>query len=655
VRWRATTKRLEGRTGRPRREIASRPEKCPRGHDGTITLWGRREWTTAPFRRQRFRCVPADGSDPHTFSVARRPASDAHEAGLECLTCDIKPGLAEGPLSPPDYFHTGVEIAHLLQLVSQGMSLRKASTTVRLEAHRYVEDTSGARFASEEFALAARYLDVFGPLIDEQLAPKAWPKILILDSKPLNLRAVGYEEFDKTWNPQERGAAIFVAMGSDRPGGKFVPWRIGLAPDETAHSWREFLKQLPDMGDGPEWIVADGAKAIAAAVVSHWPNATFYSCEFHLRKAMCDAAKSDAIWTEDPKHKEVFEQALWDLPRWAAIRRLATAKNAANLMNWIQDNDAHVRQQIALHRDNREHPRSNATAERVLDWIDTKFEYRRRRGLRNAKRLQLVLDLIRTYHAGQADLATLAAIVKPKLRVLGPDDRLPWKHLHDPKSDPSSIAELIAEAHYRSIGANTAYMGAAKIRSILANIAAQTAELVALGRPPIVATITPGKKIPSVKVKGLMLERDFPLIARDWDTAANDRPLATIEAGSGYEAHWKCHKCGHTWEVEVSQRTMRQTRCRRCYTERADGRNSLAAVHPDLIPEWDDEANKPLRPTRIKATYDKAVFWKCRDDPTHPSYKMSVATRRKKPVGCPICRQRKPARTQVTGSDTEAA
>ena len=36
------------------------------------------------------------------------------------------------------------------------------------------------------------------------------------------------------------------------------------------------------------------------------------------------------------------------------------------------------------------------------------------------------------------------------------------------------------------------------------------------------------------------------------------------------------------------------------------GKNSLAALHPHLVREWDATANAPLRPDRIKATYDKA-------------------------------------------------
>jgi hypothetical protein len=57
----------------------------------------------------------------------------------------------------------------------------------------------------------------------------------------------------------------------------------------------------------------------------------------------------------------------------------------------------------------------------------------------------------------------------------------------------------------------------------------------------------------------------------------------------------------------VAQRAVRQTRYQRCSTERADGLNALASVRPDLAREWDRAANAPVRPDRIKATYDKAA------------------------------------------------
>lgn len=415
------------RMGRPRLAIPNRPTICSKGHRGDITLWGRRDWTTAPFRRQRFRCIPPDGSDRHTFSLGRRRTTDHHPAGEDCVTCDIKPGVAEGPISPPDYFHTATEIAHLLQLVAQGMSLRRASRTVRLEAHRYWEDVHGMRHASPQHTLAARYLDLFGTAIDKVLAPATCPRILILDSKPLNLRAYGAEDFDPFWNPEERGGAVLIAVGGDKPGERLMPWRIGLAPDETGRSWTDFLNEIDPDGAGPDWVVADGAGAIANAVALRWPNATFYACEFHLGRVLKEAARSDGIDPDFAKHAEIFRKALWSNHDWDAFRAFAVSKSAPVLQGWCQTNDALVRQQVAFHRQFYGFPRSNAAAERILDWIDKRFGRRRRYSLRNAARLQLVLSLVRAFHAGQADVAVFAAVVKATMRELSPDDRFAWR------------------------------------------------------------------------------------------------------------------------------------------------------------------------------------------------------------------------------------
>ena len=628
------------RIGRPRLEMPNRPTACSKGHRGEITLWGRREWTAAPYGRQRFRCVPSDGSPTHTFSLGRRRSTGHHPAGEDCVTCDIKPGVAQGPISPADFLHTATEIAHLLQLVAQGMSLRRASRTVRLEAHRYFEDAHGMRHASREYALAARYLDLFGTAIDKALAPTRCPQILILDSKPLNLRAYGAEDFDPLWNREERGGAVLIAVGGDDPGKRLMPWRIGLAPDETGRSWIDFLDEIDPDGPGPDWVVADGAGAIANAVALRWPNATFYSCEFHVGRALKEAARSDGIDPEFAKHAVMFRKALWSNHDWDAFRAFAASKPAPVLQGWCRANDAFVRHQVALHKQFFGFPRSNAAAERILDWIDKRFGRRRRYSLRNAARLQLVLALVRAFHAGQADLATFAAVVKATMRDLDPDARFAWTARYDPRDRLCSIGQLIVDAHDRAAKGTATYMAAAKARSVIANVAMQNEALADIGAPPMEATIAPGRATASVKVMGKMLFADFPLIARDWDPAANDRALASIKAGADYPAHWKCHRCAYEWVAPVNRRTMRQTRCERCSTERADGKNSLAALHPTLVREWDVERNGALRPDRIKATYDKAVGWVCADDPEHPPYRMSPFTRAKRPIGCSLCVRR---------------
>jgi len=634
-----TASTINGRTGRPRLVVANRPTECSKEHRGSITLWGRRDWMSAPYRRQRFRCVPDDGSGPHTFSLGRRRPSDAHGAGEECLTCDVKPGVAQGPISPPDHLHTAVEIATLLQLVAQGMSLRRASRTIRLEAHRYVEDAHGMRHASRQHTLAARYLDLFGTAIDKALAPTKCPRILILDSKPLNLRAYGADDLDPAWNREERGGAVLIAVGGDDPKQAMMPWRIGLAPDETGRSWIDFLDEIDPDGPGPEWVVADGAGAIANAVARRWPNANFYSCEFHLGRLVREHARNDGINPDDPANADLFRKAQWSNHDWDALRAFAVARQAVALDGWCATNDALIRQQVGLHRQFFGFPRSNAAAERILDWIDAHFGKRRRYSLRNAARLQLVLALVRAHHAGQADLPTFAGIIKATMRDLRPDQHFAWTARHDPHDRLCSIGQIIVDAHDRAVKGKATYDAAAKARSVIANVAALNQSLAEIGLPPMEATVSPGRTTALVKVKGRMLT-EFPLVLRDWDSVANSRLASSVKAGSGYKAKWKCHRCGHTWEAPVAQRTVRQTRCQRCSTERADGLNALASVRPDLVREWDATANAPLRPDRIKATYDKAVRWICPDDPEHPGYKMSPFTRAKLPVGCPLCRRK---------------
>jgi len=199
---------------------------------------------------------------------------------------------------------------------------------------------------------------------------------------------------------------------------------------------------------------------------------------------------------------------------------------------------------------------------------------------------------VRAHHAGQADLTTFAAIVKREMRDLPPTFRFAWTALHDPSTRISSIAEIIVDAHDRATRGTATYMAAAKARSVIANVAAQNGQLAVLGHPALAATVSPGRKTASVKVKGKMLERDFPLIARDWDPAANSRLLATVAAGAGFDAHWKCHRCAYEWVAQVAQR--RQVRLPRLDAQPCarlgevpqrgvDGRQGLRVFQPGVV------------------------------------------------------------------------
>ncbi len=587
-------------------------------------------------------CLPADGGRRHTFSINRRQAHGSHPHGETCPSCDVKPGLAQGPIALTDFFHTANEIGQLLALVGRGTSLRKASQLVRYDAQRFFTDTHGHRWASREFALAARYLDQFADLIDTELAPKSWPKILVLDSKPLLLYPYDADEFGEQWDPNDRAGAILVAAGGDDPRRQMKAWRIGLAGDETRQSWLDFLSQLP--GD-VEWVVADGAKAIEPAVRERWPNARFFSCEFHLGRALRSWAESDGWHAEHPAIKTLLAQALWSVADWDALRAFAEHNQAESILRWMDGNELRLRRQLA-HRQRpfHRHPRSNSEAEYVINSIDRKLTRRRRFRLRNARRLQMILNLMRADFAGQGGAVEYAAMVKRHLERLDWRFDPDWNVNQDDSKQLRSLSRVLLDSRKHRQQASAIYMADAKMRSVLLRIQEDNAIRASLGYPPLEFEIKPGQRTVSVTVAGMMLS-DFPEITRDWDHAKNTLDPLALRAGSDAVAHWKCHRCRHEWTAEIGQRTKRRTRCKACATNWATDATSVAALRPDLALEWDRAANGTRVPEKIKATSGRAVVWRCRDFPTdHPPYRMSPKTRGKRPIGCRICRKMRQSR-----------
>jgi hypothetical protein len=545
--------------------------------------------------------------------------------------------VAQGPIALADFFHTANEVGQLLALIGRGTSLRKAAQLVRFDAQRYITDRFGFRHASREFALAARYLDQFGDLIDAELAPKEWPKILILDSKPLKLFPYDADEFGEDWDTNDRAGAILVAVGGDEPNRPTKAWRIGLAGDETRYAWFDFLSELP--GD-VEWVVADGAKAIEPAVRQRWPKARFFSCEYHLGKALKAWAEMDGWHKEHPAIKALLESALWSDADWDALRAFAEANNAANILHWMDGNDLRVRRQLGYrHRPFGRHPRSNSPAEYVINSIDRKLSRRRRFRFRNARRLQMILNLMRADFAGQAGAVEYATLVKRQLERLNWQFDPDWTANEDDSTQLRSLSRLLLETRKHRQAEVTAYMADAKLRSVLGRIAQDNLERASFGYPPLEFEIKPGQRTVSVTVAGMMLS-DFPEITRDWHHAKNTLNPLALTAGCDKVVQWKCHRCGHEWLAEVGQRTKRRTRCSACSTAWAISTNSLAAQRPDLAAEWDGAANLPRTPERLKVTSEIVVIWRCLRFPAdHPTYRMSPRARVKKPIGCSICRK----------------
>ena len=154
---------------------------------------------------------------------------------------------------------------------------------------------------------------------------------------------------------------------------------------------------------------------------------------------------------------------------------MATTLQAAQVLAWIGQRDALVRQQIAARRTHRGYPRGgNGPAESLLQrmegWIDA-----RRFNFRNARRLGLLLALMRAELAGDADAIRYARLIKDAVEAAAGRPSIAWAAHQDPRSEPCSLSTLLVAARQRAAAAETSYMTDAKARSVLGIVAAGNA------------------------------------------------------------------------------------------------------------------------------------------------------------------------------------
>lgn len=613
---------------------------CSRGHGGRVASHGFRARRDGRFLRRRFRCLPDDGSPSHTFTVERRTPTHLHDDGVACPHCDRPADRTSGtPIRPSSTFAV-LDVATLLAQLGEGASLRDASRRRRLESGIRIP---GVR-PSRQNALAADYLDVLGPVVAKAVRPEKWPRFLILDSMPLKLRVRDPEAIALGVPYGTEGGAVLVASGKDDPALAAQPWLARYSGSESAPAWFDFLSTNCVGSPPPDWIVADGAKAISAAVAAIWPTTQVYPCEYHLRENVRQAAMADGLLVV-PAVAAAIDTCLWSEAHWDRLRVVVAAHPPlGHLWNWMTLNDALCRGLEAIKRRfPAGAPRGNGPAEWACRGIDERLD-ERKRNFRNAARLDTVIGLMCADLAGVGGVSAYARILRTELAKSGWALPAGWESAHDKASGPSSVAKSIVDAMAATKAGITASMPAAQSRSVNAKAAAINAS-VGSSKAPLVPTRSAGVATASVKVRGKLVS-DFPHLVAEWDPA-NSKTPQTTKAGSSDAAKWICSTCGYRWETPVYSRTTRLTGCRVCRRKWCLPHESLTALRPDLLPEWDAAGNGTRTPDRTKADWRETVVWKCATYPDlHPPYTMSPRTRAAKPIGCPICRQTARARSK---------
>lgn len=131
------------------------------------------------------------------------------------------------------------------------------------------------------------------------------------------------------------------------------------------------------------------------------------------------------------------------------------------------------------------------------------------------------------------------------------------------------------------------------------------------------------------------LETLSPLVARELDPEKSGFTAAEVTNSAHRRAWWRCSE-GHSYDMPVSSRTGQGQRCPYCSGKRnLPGVTSLAALHPELLSEWDYERNT-VDPDHVRPGSNTPVHWVCAKAPHHkwlarPLHRVGVRS------GCPFC------------------
>jgi hypothetical protein len=413
---------------------------CPDPAHAGFRVWRDGFRGKAPARRQRFRCVnPADRSDWHRFTPAVLRAA-AHEH--RCLDCQQFVPPNAGPVVPGGYHYLSKVIAATMAAVANGRTYSEASQAARLALdHAAGRASAHGTDYSAHGQLAADWTEVFTEVV--VTAPKRWPAVVLLDGTDFYRRApggkvpaftllfaYGYDVFE---GPLAEPEDPMTGPPDRAINGRLL--RIGLAGEESAASWGQFLSEW----DGtPQVVVGDGAKGGQNAVEATWPGAgvTWVRCVYHWRKNLTAAVLSDlarvaglssasATVQEDkllapacgafagPTEFAAFRDAAHE--RFAAHREFAELPSLS--LNWLSKNAGTALAQLG-EADSRPGPQSIGPLEQVIHRARKEIA-RRAQGLRNPLRTQRMLTLLAAGFRNDANIDIWADLIYTHLAANG--------------------------------------------------------------------------------------------------------------------------------------------------------------------------------------------------------------------------------------------
>lgn len=144
-------------------------------------------------------------------------------------------------------------------------------------------------------------------------------------------------------------------------------------------------------------------------------------------------------------------------------------------------------------------------------------------------------------------------------------------------------------------------------------------------------------RLPHIE-RSKVLSQYAPALVKEWDSEKN-APLtpSQVTVGSHRVVWWRCPK-GHNYQTSVKLR-VRGSGCPYCAGRAVlPEENSLAAIAPELLPEWDVEKNAPLTPEQVLAGTHRKIWWRCKKG---HSWQAAAVSRIRNRTECPVCAGKK--------------
>jgi len=304
-------------------------------------------------RRQRYRCVPANGDRQHCFT---EPLPREESWSDACELCERDVDFHEGPHAARHYQFVARGIAEALVMVGAGSSYRDAALVARERAKRLRTGAGGEPRFSRHGSLVMDWVEVFAPVVFEPYRPRAWPATgsLLLDDLPFRVR-------DPDTGRTRVAFRVFAAMGYERRRAKL--WRLEAFTTKSQPDWETFLGRLAGV---PPRVVCDNDLGLTHAVHARFPEAELYLCEWHLRHAL--ERLMGKLRSEQPEHRAAIDELLADTEAaftgpsfWAPFTERCHAAGIPRISEWLNTTG-----QIVADQFDRRGPRASRPADMPL-------------------------------------------------------------------------------------------------------------------------------------------------------------------------------------------------------------------------------------------------------------------------------------------------